>query len=193
MQVILPDFLTLDDYYIYIELLLFEEAKAREMDRKCPTCRILNALHIHGSYDRYPDRPVVAGKKSLNPIKILRFICKYAECKKTCSFLPECIPPRRWYIWKLQQSVIQRYFHGCSWKDISVKTDIPISTCKRWCKWLVAKHNDYAFILKNVAGNLKDALLDCANDFKQLWRVCFTHISLDRAMLLCHKSGVATP
>lgn len=193
MQIILPGFLTLDDYYIYIELILFEEAKARDIDRRCPTCRILDALHIHGSYDRYPDRPVVVGKTPLNPLKILRYICKYVECKKTCSFLPECIPPRRWYIWKVQQNVIQRYLNGDTWDKINAATMVPVKTCKRWCKWLVAKHNNYALILKNVAGNLKEALLDCANDTKQFWRICFTHTSLDRAMLLCHQAGVGTP
>ena len=192
MQVILPGFLTFDDYSNYVALILSGRVEVKDVDRKCPTCGILDALHIHGSYNRNPDRPIVLGKKLLNPIIVLRYICKYADCRKTCSQLPECISPRRWYLWKEQQRVVQNYLDGNNWHEISTTTCIPVGTCKRWCSWLKDKFNIHAQILKNVAGNLHQVLADCF-DFKSFWQKCFTHISLDRAMLLCHQSGLVIP
>ncbi len=72
------------------------------------------------------------------------------------------------------------------------KVGVSISTCKRWCKWFLDKYNEYAAVLGNVAGNLGDILRDTAGEFKQFWQQCFAHISLDRAMLLCHQAGVDT-
>ena len=123
----------------------------------CP-CGIVNSLHSHGYYCRKSNRHAKDGQ-SLIPVKILRFICNI--CHKTCSPLPECIPPRRWYIWEVQQRVIQQYLEGQSWKEISSKDGVSISTCKRWCKWFLDKYNTYVAALKNVAGNLHQVLADC--------------------------------
>jgi hypothetical protein len=192
MLAILSGFLTLDDYFDCITGVSPETAEAKNVDRRCLACSRLNALHIHGSYDRNPDRPLKIGKKLLNPLKIMRYICKYVECKKTCSFLPECIAHKRWYIWKVQQSIIQDRLYGMTWDSISRTRDVPIKTCRRWYYWLKNKFHDHAHVLKNVAGNLSQVLTDCI-DFKSFWQKCFAHIGLDRAMLLCHQAGVGIP
>jgi transposase-like protein len=163
---------------------------SRLKERCTCSCGIANSLRSHGHYFRKLNRHI-KGEQSLILVKILRFLCN--TCHKTCSVLPECIPPRRWYVWEVQQNVIQKYLDGDGWNEISAEMGISISTCKRWCKWFLDKYNIYAAVLKNVAGNLGEILRDSADDFKIFWQKCFTNISLDRAMLLCHQSGVGTP
>jgi hypothetical protein len=58
----------------------------------CPHCR-LAGLWCHGCYYRKADRS--AGVESHNPVAVLRFLCR--SCLRTCSRLPLCIAPRRWY------------------------------------------------------------------------------------------------
>jgi hypothetical protein len=47
--------------------------------------------HRHGGYSREADR-ISKSRDSLNPVFIQRYYCR--SCRKTCSVLPECIPPR---------------------------------------------------------------------------------------------------
>jgi hypothetical protein len=67
----------------------------------CPHCQ-LSGLWRHGCYHRKADRS--AGGQTRNPIAVLRFLCR--ECLRTCSRLPLCIAPRRWYGWAVQQMVL---------------------------------------------------------------------------------------
>jgi hypothetical protein len=64
----------------------------------CPDCGF-GKLWIHGSYDRKADRSGM-GEDNLNPIPIPRYRC--TGCWGTCSRVPECIAPRRWYSWVVQ-------------------------------------------------------------------------------------------
>lgn len=50
----------------------------------------------HGCYTRKSDRKDL-DQPCLNPVAIPRFLCP--ECRCTCSTLPECTPPRSWYLW----------------------------------------------------------------------------------------------
>ena len=70
-----------------------------------------SGLWFHGCYSRKADRSGDAGK-SLNPIFIQRLFCP--NCRKTCSALPECIPPRRWYLWDEQQTALLLLLAGNS-------------------------------------------------------------------------------
>ena len=65
----------------------------------CPHCGI-KIVWVHGLYHRKADL-CHRGEASLNPVPILRYCC--SACRRTCSRLPECIAPRRWYNWFLQQ------------------------------------------------------------------------------------------
>ncbi len=58
----------------------------------CPHCQATGLWH-HGCYHRKADR----SEARRNPVAILRFFCK--ACLRTCSRLPACIAPRRWYDW----------------------------------------------------------------------------------------------
>ncbi len=66
----------------------------------CPHCGI-KELWSHGFYTRQADR---APGGEYNPVPIPRFFCK--GCRRTCSRLPSCTSPRRWYSWKQQQAVL---------------------------------------------------------------------------------------
>jgi hypothetical protein len=70
----------------------------------------LEVVHQHGHYERKADRR--AEPPRLNPIPILRYRC--AGCRRTCSRLPECIAPRRWYDWSVQQQVLQQRLNGAA-------------------------------------------------------------------------------
>ena len=146
-------------------------------------------MRPHGCYYRKPDRHALPGQ-SLNPIKVLRFICSI--CRKTCSALPECIPPKRWYLWETQQLVIQAYLSGNSWNSISQKFKIARSTCRRWVQNLQDKFSIHADILRNVPGQLSEHLVHCF-DVESLWLSCLSKINLSRAMLLFHHSGIHIP
>jgi hypothetical protein len=65
----------------------------------CPHCGI-KAVWPHGHYHRKADL-CHRGEANLNPVPIPRYCC--SACGRTCSRLPECIAPRRWYNWNLQQ------------------------------------------------------------------------------------------
>ena len=67
--------------------------------KQCPCCGKSNPWR-HGTYPRESDR-INPSSESLNSILIDRYYC--SACGKTCSVLPECIPPRRWYLWETPQ------------------------------------------------------------------------------------------
>jgi len=186
MQIILSGIISLPNYLVHLK----KPRLCTHLQRKCTCCGAANALHKHGSYSRQPDRPMFYGQKSLNPVRILRYICKL--CRKTCSVLPECIAPLRWYQWAIQQLVLQQRLDGATWEVINQISGISIKTCRRWFTWLQNSFGKHAHVLKNVAGNLGHLLHDCVN-FKSFWQKCFSHISLDRAMLLCHQAGIGIP
>jgi len=183
MQIISPGIISLVEHLKqldYLKLLGVE---------KCCSCGMADTLHRHGYYYRKPDReanPV----ESLNPIKIQRFICTC--CHKTYSVLPECISPRRWYLWEVQQFVVQQRLLGKTWDLISNGCGASIKTCRRWFNRLRDRFAWHADVLRNVAGSLCD-VLSTSVDFKSFWQKCFNEISLARAMLLCHQAKIAIP
>ena len=64
---------------------------------KCSNCG-KSFPWFHGTTPRKPDRGL-SSKGAFNPIYLHCFYCSY--CQKTTSMLPECIPPRRWYLWSV--------------------------------------------------------------------------------------------
>ena len=143
----------------------------------CPHCGRAGVWN-HGHYDRKSDR-----SGELNPISILRFFCPH--CRKTHSVLPECIPPKRWYLWGIQQSVLFKIISGESMRAVSRSEQPGLSTCKRWMKQF-----------KDQFSKQRDALCARVNEFSRLvdfngfWKNCLNQISLSQAMLLCNQAGV---
>lgn len=150
--------------------------------RCCPHCGRAGVWK-HGYYGRKSDRSKTG---ELNPIPIRRFLCPH--CKKTHSVLPECIPPKRWYMWDIQQSVLLKIISGESMRAVSRSEQPSLSTCKRWMERF-----------KNQFLKQRDALSARVNelarlvDFESFWKNCLNQMSLGRAMLLCNQAGVSIP
>ena len=66
----------------------------------CPHCGLAGVWR-HGCYHRKVDRGDEGRLNRLDPVPVLRFLCR--ACVRTCSRLPACIAPRRWYDWVAQQ------------------------------------------------------------------------------------------
>lgn len=112
---------------------------------RCPNPKCgLTGLWYHGTYVRKGDRD--SGK--LNPIPIDRYRCGRKEgCGKTCSRLPSCLPPRRWWDWAKQVAVLTVLLADGSVRKAALETGRARSTVARWWGWLSQEHTRYAFHL----------------------------------------------
>jgi transposase-like protein len=178
MIIILPKITTLLQY-INQQPNLFNDNSI-----KCVNCGCLT-IWKHGCYDRKSDR-YNYGEQVLNPIKIQRFFC--LSCKKTFSILPECIPPKRWYLWEIQQNLLALFLIGKSIYDIA-KNFIPSRhTISRW----VARFKNQFDLHKSILCQHLIYLGRTMN-FADFWLNCFKNISLAQAMRICNNSGVSIP
>src|SRR5580693_3514463 len=110
----------------YVELIK-KEPKMLRPDH-CPVCGKAG-VWFHGCYSRKADR-ANSGDSSLNPLLIQRFFCP--NCCRTCSVLPECIPPRRWYLWEVQQVALLLVLAKKSFRVIANNIMPSRHTIKRW-------------------------------------------------------------
>jgi transposase-like protein len=178
-MLILPEIPTLSQYLesIFKDPNLFDSIR-------CEHCHYA-ALWRHGGYWRKPDRSNPADQ-SLNPVFIQRFFCP--ACKKTCSVLPECMPPRRWYLWDIQQAALELYLVGCSLRAIAAQLVPDRRTIGRWVKLFQER-----FLLQEDALRNRDPELGRASGFVAFWQACLDKFSLATAMRFCHASGVSIP
>ena len=111
----------------------------------CPHCGYARVWH-HGCYHRKADRgaPTDASREL---IPVLRFLC--AACPRTCSRLPACISPRRWYDWAMQQAVLLLLLAGCSLRHCARCGGVDRRTVGRWRDWLHDRDDRFAFFLRN--------------------------------------------
>ncbi len=177
---ILAGFLSLIQYKTEVE----KDLREKFRPKKCVYCGRKTPWR-HGPYIRNSDR-LNRSCDSLNPIFIQRYYC--SDCGKTMSVLPECIPPRRWYLWETQQEAVLLLFLGSSARSVEQQVKPSRHTIKRWAAWLIAQFKIY-----------KDAL---SSHFPSLglfpepigfWAHVFEKLSLATVMRLCHVSGVAIP
>ena len=144
-----------------------------------------SGLWRHGYRYRKADREN-NDESSLNPVPILRFYCPL--CKHTCSLLPECIPPLRWYLWLIQQLAIKLYLSGLSFNKISQKISLSRFTICRWIKRLTDQFQTHALHLKAKWSWL--GYFTSVNDF---WAAMLNKIHLSHAMLFLNYQGVTVP
>ena len=152
---------------------------------QCPHCG-KSFPHHHGYYPRKADRQNSA-ENSLNPIPIFRFRCDF--CKRTCSVLPECIPPRRWYLWIVQQAALLLICLGYSKRSIASKLHLARSTVRRWEGRLQEMFKIHAFHLCSREPTLGVSLFS----YLTFWDGCLKIMSLARAMYWIHHAGCAVP
>ena len=150
----------------------------------CPHCGMARPV-AHGSYPRKPDRPTSEGD-SLNPILIPRFLCRH--CGRTCSRLPSCVAPRRWYLWRVQQAVLALLLAGVPIGSINPSLGPARQTMKRWWNWLQEKGQSMAFHLRSLFPEL--GRYQEGADF---WQACFDRLGLAEAMAALDGLGEVVP
>ncbi len=179
MPLIIPAILSLVDH-----LLTLESNPEAYRPECCPHCGKAG-LWCHGYYFRQSDRENPGGK-SLNPIPIPRFRCPH--CGRTCSALPECIPPRRWYLWSTQQFVLEQLLAGDSAGQISERVKPCRRTIERRHRTLMEQFEPYSFYLRNRFSDLGRHA-----GFKLFWKACLSRMPLSGAMVFLNQCGVSVP
>ena len=152
---------------------------------QCSHCG-LAGLWRHGCYYRKADRRPASDDECLNPAPIPRFLCPGCRC--TCSRLPSCIAPHRWFSWLLQQQVLQYLLivdslHGCA-----AKFGICRSTVRRWRNWLQSRTTDFEFFLRS-----RFPEWGRATDRNSFWRGCLDDMPLSEVMASLDHDGVDIP
>ncbi len=176
MAIILPEVHSLEQH---IQQLQSNPESYRP--QQCPDCGN-SGVWCHGHYLRHPDRNSKASN-SLNPVFIPRFIC--SRCQVSCSVLPECIPPRRWYLWSIQQMMLVRLLSG----SLSIEQSLPhVRSIWRWWARLRDCFKLHQFKLASLilALGQYDSVTDLWHDVLSRWR-------LSSAMLFIQKSGEVIP
>lgn len=152
---------------------------------QCPSCGMSGGLHRHGTYGRKADREN-NGAQQLNPVPIPRFLCRH--CGSSCSTLPACIPPRRWYLWAVQQLVLQLFLAGVSLRDCSRRVMPDRRTIGRWKEWLHARFSRHAAALRSSLPELGRT-----SGMTEFWDSCLGLMSLSETMDRLHRHGEVVP
>lgn len=179
MNTILADIVSLAQY-----LKILREDPDRCRLEYCCHCGRAGPWH-HGCYTRKADRSKTPSS-SLNPVPILRFFCP--DCHRTSSVLPECVPPRRWYLWDCQQAIFLSVLMGKSVYAI-VQSVLPSRhTLYRWLQRFHEQFQAHQAVLHSHTVCFNQS--PCFSDF---WQAVLKIFSLGQAMRLCHVAGVFIP
>ena len=137
----------------------------------------------HGVYPRKADREGRCGA-CLNPVCIPRFFCPH--CQGTCSRLPQCLAPRRWDGWAVQQAVLALRVAGHSVRQVSRQLAPSRWTVARWGSRLRSCFPLHAASLRCPPLGRHAGL--CA-----FWGACLSLMPWSAAMWQVHQSGLAIP
>jgi len=141
----------------------------------CPHCGV-KVVWQHGFYYRKADRRT-QGEASLNPVPIRRYCC--SVCRHTCSRLPLCIAPRRWYDWAVQQGVLIQLLNGFSRRECARGAAPSRHTVARWWHWLQGRTAHFEFHLR-----ARDPELGRVAGFAAFWAKAFESHGLPGAMVI---------
>ncbi len=179
MRLILSEILTLSQHLYTLK---------QSPDRYCPDACIYcreTAIWRYGYYYRKPDR-LNHGEESRNDIPIPRFQC--VACRRTFSTLPECIAPRRWYPWAIQQACLLLSLSGWSIRSIHQLFPAARSTLSRWVSWL---GDNFTVHHRVLCG--KDPTLGYYSELTPFWLHWIDLKSLSHAMVILNQSEVIVP
>lgn len=140
---------------------------------RCPHCA-QGVLWRHGCYHRKADR-ARPSSPAHNPVPIRRYCC--AGCRRTCSRLPACIAPRRWYDWSVQHAALYRLIGGQSLRRTCRDTQLRRHTVRRWRDWLTRRGEHFAFFLRSRFPDLARSA-----DFCGFWKNLLGAMPLSGAM-----------
>lgn len=152
--------------------------------KQCPHCGLAR-LWCHGHYCRKADR----GSGQLNPVPVPRYYCP--GCRGTCSALPSCMAPRRWYLWAVQQAVLAYLLAGGSLDQCATELahlGPALSTMRRWWRWLKARHVQFAFRLRELKPDWGRA-----EDLRTFWRWAIAQEGLRELMAYLDQQGLIVP
>lgn len=138
----------------------------------------------NGTYSR---KTHIGDSRALYPIPIQRCYCY--GCKQTFSILPEWLPPRRWYIWKIQEQVLLAHLLSNTMRMISKQYKIARSTVGRWLNRFKEQFDQHADQLKQMLPNI----LGRTNDFISFWQVYLSQYTLAQSMRYLSNSGIEIP
>ncbi len=127
-------------------------------------------------------------ESSLNPVPIPRFYCP--ECGCTCSVLPECIPPRSWYLWEVRQIIFLLLLAGNSLGRTRASNGSRVSrkTVKRWWRRLHDRHPAFSL---NLLPHFP--CMGRHGEFAEFWKALLALRPLSSAMTLLHAEKVVVP
>lgn len=149
---------------------------------RCPHCGF-GELWSHGYYERKADH---SSHAALNPLPVPRFRCP--ACCRTCSRLPLCICPRRWYCWALQQLVLSLLLFGLSLRCAAAVAGLSRHTVRRWWRWLREQTQTFAFLLRS-----RFPELGRTTDIASFWRACLRLMPLCQVMAWLDGDGLTVP
>ena len=141
----------------------------------CPHCGI-KVVWRHGGYYRKADM-YNRGEANRNPVPILRYCC--SACRRTCSRLPECIAPRRWYHWGVQEVALCSALKSVASPSSPYPTPAR-RTVGRWYHWLQERTRHFRFLLTSRFPDLGRI-----GDDTGFWLGVFDTLGLSRAMAWC--------
>jgi len=179
MYRILPAIESLDQHLYHLE----QHPEAYRPER-CPHCG-MGGVWRHGHYWRKADRDGEDGVY-LDPVPIPRFYCHH--CQTTCSRLPGCIAPRRWYLWVVQQTALVLLLSGYSLHEVARMHRPGRRTLGRWWRGLKKRFQADSFRLCSRFAELGRHLC-----FASFWSACLERMSLADAMGWLERDGVLIP
>ena len=179
MNRILPAIDSLDQHLYQLEL----HAQVYRPVR-CPHCGA-GGIWRHGHYQRKVDREGKAGVYR-DPVPVPRFYCHH--CRATCSRLPSCLAPHRWYPWMAQQAVLALLLSGSSLREVARRCRPGRHTLRRWRCWLDDRFGPYSFHLRSRFPELGRYTSPIS-----FWSACLRRMSLADAMGWLDQDGVAIP
>lgn len=151
---------------------------------RCPQCG-LGGLWAHGAYHRKGDRSLISENRSVL-IPIPRFRCPY--CNTTCSRLPACLSPRRWYPWSAQGLALALLLVGTTLTKIREWVGSCANTVRRWRNRLYERAQQLEFHLRGLF-----PFLGRHSQRESFWMRTLSAPGLPEAMAALCRLGVVVP
>lgn len=179
MPIIISGFTSLAQYCVHMA-----NPKTKTKLPVCPRCHA-DALIKYGFYHRKACRTKET-EPGLNPVSIQRYFCK--ACGRSCSALPECIPPHRWYLWDVQEDALKATICGKSYRSIAKALTPSRGTIARWIKRFKTQWRLYADHFRQYSPKLQRA-----SEFQSFFSELLSVRALASVMLSCHRGKITIP
>lgn len=154
---------------------------------RCGDCGYLK-FNCNGFYDRKSeDRGKDVDLKN-GTLRIRRVKCKNKDCGKNYSILPSIIPPRRWYLWCMQQYVLALVLSGVSIKKVALQCAMARSTIRRWSNWFKSRWSEFC---SELMAEYSDLCGTTSAD--QFYSILIERWKLHQVMHKLHQLGLAIP